>query len=84
MADSFQVHLFDDPGVEMLPESSGCCAETIASNYLNRCCVMSLMFFLLFFIMLVSRGGFRLSCLSVLVTLGTLCFSDFCGSWRQA
>ena len=24
MGDSFQVHVFDDPGLEMLPECDGC------------------------------------------------------------
>ena len=24
MGDSFQVHVFDDPGLEMLPECGGC------------------------------------------------------------
>ena len=52
---SFQVHLFDDPGMEMMPECSGC----MCLNHSKNCGFREIPRFPLIHEFDVPRGGFR-------------------------
>ena len=55
MGDSFQVHVFDDPGMEMMPECSGC----MCYNHGINCGFREVSLFLLFHNFGVPGDGFR-------------------------
>ena len=66
MAGSFRVHLFDDPGVEIMPESNGCtCSNHNEKTIVNGCQCFHLG------TKLGSRETVWGLILTVLVTLGT-------------
>ena len=78
MGDKVQVHVFGDPGMEMMPECTGCMC-------LNHC--KTVLFFLWFhFFHLVTNlmsGGWGLGVILESVGLLGDTFSDFVGSWKQ-
>ena len=75
IGDSFQVHVFGDPGMEMMPECSVCmCCEHSKNN-----CYRDISLFT----NLLSRGMVLGTILVYFGDLGTT-FSDFWGPWRQA
>ena len=63
MGDGFQVHVFGDPGMEMMPECSGC----MCYNHCKNCGFREVSLFLLFHEFGVPGDGFRW----LLVTLRT-------------
>ena len=78
MGDGFQVHVFSDPGMEMMLESGGCmCYKHSKNNGFS-----DISFFPLFQEISVSRGVLGV----ILVAFGGLgdTFSDFGGYWEQA
>ena len=69
MRDSFQVHLFDDLGVEMLSESGGC----LCLNYCKNYCVFNGFIFSTYSLIWCPEGGFWVSFWMVLGALRAVC-----------
>ena len=78
MGGSFQVHVFSDPGMEMMLECSGC----MCLNHRENCGFREIPLFQLF-MNLVSRGKVFGVILHSVGGLGRT-FSHLLGSWREA
>ena len=78
VADSFHVHLFDDVGVDILPECSGC----MCLKHNKNCGFREIPLFQVF-INLVSRGEVLGVILESVGGLGDT-FSHLLGSWGEA
>ena len=69
MGDSLKVHVFDDPGVEMLPDSAGC----LCYKHCKNCVFFYTDFtFCTYSLIWCPEGGSWVSFWNLLVTVGTL------------